>query len=239
VAGGKVKMTTDESQPSVTGEQPASEPATVIEPVDTGSGNSANERIQELVNQRRGVQEELAAERAARSEDARRYDDLRNLIDSRIPDPRAAAPEEEEWVDPGEKALRRIEAMEMSQREREDRQAVFMAIQREVGKRDFADPQDVMNELARDYYADSHLGRRFDPAAAASEKFKKESDRAQAWAKTKVEQADATASVVTEASPASTTNDLGAAPPWGTREREEWDKKLENSIFAQFRAGTL
>jgi len=101
---------------------------------------------------------------------------------------------------------------------------------------DWLNVKSVKNRLAERYFLANANGSAFDAEAEVAALHKEEQDalasRQEAWAKTKAQQAVATASATHSPSPP-TSPATEQAPSWGTPERAEWDDKLTKEIFAE------
>ena len=183
----------------------------------------AQERIQELLEITRNEREARAAMEAELRASREEQKQTLALLSERLPKP---AVEEEEWIDPGEKALREqaafrkeFSSFRAEQDAKERLQKVNYEIQQAVAKLDFKDPSKVAETMAREFYAHKGMGieDRFDAAATAKKIHAEEAALRTAWATEKKQQAGQTASALTGTSSPPVTVSAVPRPAWGSR----------------------
>ena len=210
---------------------------------DGGAQNSrAQERIQELVASRK-AEENARKEAELRAKQA--YDQterLQRLLEERLESNKE--PEEEEWVDPGEKALKEnaklrqeLDTFRQSQSEKEQMQRVNYEIQQAVAQFKWEDMSRVTETMAREYFAHKGMGINdsFDAADVAKRLNEEEKSRKTAWLESKKQQAEATSSAVAGSNSRPVVEPHTPTPAWGTPERKEWEKATASEIIAKFR----
>lgn len=220
-------------------DEQASQVEEVAEP-QTEEPNRAEARIKELLAAKSEAETVAAEEARARAVAEARYQEAVRL-QSQAPAPE---PPEDEWADPAEKQARAaLKAAEEAKRLAQDsaestrRQMTAMSIDKAVlAHDDWLNVKSVKNRLAERYFLANANGSAFDAEAEVAALHKEEQDalasRQEAWAKTKAQQAVATASATHSPSPP-TSPATERAPAWGTPERAEWDDKLTKEIFAE------
>jgi len=215
-------------------------------------------RFDDAVGKERAGREEAEA-RAKAAEDrfqAMQEDmkSLRSTVETRIPEPA-----DDEWVDPGDRALKVAQANADAIRANEERAAgnrAWNAIRDAVKSRPFARPEDMQERLAERYRIAKIDGQHFDPEATAQFFFDKETEHAAARTEAentaKEEQkrrdAEATSSALTGAAgaqistPTHTVNQRPkAATPQEFHSDEyrsrlaDWEAAETSSVFSQFR----
>ena len=214
----------------------------VVLPEAEQAENRAEARIKELLEAKSAAEAATAAESQARVVAEARYEEAMRHRMQVAPDPE---PESDEWVDPAERqAKAALKAAEEAKRIATDsadtnrRQMAAMSIDRALASHDdWLNVTGTKNRLAERFFLAQAQGNTFDAAAEVLALHKEEQDalagRQEAWAKTKANQATATASVTHSPSPptAPRTEDR---PRWGTPERAAYDNNIEREILAEY-----
>ena len=230
------------------GETTTNAPEGAQEPQNGVNGDEqsrAQQRIQELVTQRKEAESRLADVLATRETERQQYNNLQSLIEQRLPAP----PEEEpEWQDPAEVAYKKtveleakLKAFEETRTREKNDASINYNIEQAVKGGEFDDDAWAMEEMAREYFANEGMRARgmdvaeFNAQAFAESLKKKETTRAQNWAVKKKQQAEETASAMSGGTRTSIQDPgLGDRPPWGSPERDQWDRETTAQILRKF-----
>ncbi len=192
-----------------------------------------------------------AAEQAWQAQRSQ-LDSLARTVEERLPAP---APAADEWQDPAEVALNRVQALEAWKTEREakdkanaENNAARRLIDEAIAKAGIEDIPIWGNEVAKSYYASKQIGASFDADKVAEHYRKLElsakpqaDDSAKLEAKRKA--AEATASAITGQSSAG--SPAPDAPPskrpsrldadWSQESEDAWVADREATILAKYR----
>jgi hypothetical protein len=217
---------------------------TPVETHDNGEGNRAEARIKELLQAKASSDARADAAEVYAQRAEQRFQDIM-LERSNTPEPET----EDDWgVDPAErkasealKTAAEAKKLAESNADSYDRQIAIMAIDKAVSAHnDWLDGTDVKDRLAKEWFLARAQGRTFDAEREAGRIRNIETQalgsRRDSWAKTKAEQASATASPTSQPSPP-VTDPASEIPPWNTPERAKYDRELEAEIMSDWAAG--
>ena len=233
-------MPEDNAQASVTADNQQTPPPPATEPEAQGEMPGAQQRIRDLVAERKAVEAKLDEERQGRQRLEADFRSLREQVTAATS--AATEPDTPEWEDPAEVALREAKAAKAEIAKVSDnlnRSTAMGAIKAAVDERDFEDADDVRERLAERYYLAQQRGLAFDATAEAKALHDRETKRItarkEAWAQTKADDAAATASAVSGSPAPPPEPDRFAPenrPAWGSPERATWDADIEREVLA-------